>query len=66
LASSLTRGYDVVELLSMLTEDCARLLDIAVAGLLLADRTGVLRIMAASSDEARALEVIQLQRAQGP
>lgn len=50
----------------MLTEDCARLLDIAVAGLLLADRTGVLRIMAASSDEARALEVIQLQRAQGP
>jgi len=66
LASSLTRGYDVVELLSMLTEDCARLLDIAAAGLLLADRSGVLRIMAASSDEARALEVIQLQRAQGP
>ncbi len=66
LASSLTKGYDVIELLSELTEDCARLLDVASAGLLLADGNGVLRVMAASSDEARALEVIQLQRAQGP
>ncbi len=66
LASSLANGYDVVELLSRLTADCARLLDIASAGLLLADSRGVLHVMAASSERTRQLEVFQVQRADGP
>ena len=66
LASSLARGYDVVELLSGLTTDCAHLLDVASAGLLLADRRGVLHVMAASSERTRQLEVFQVQRADGP
>ena len=66
LASSLARGYDVVELLSGLTADCAKLLDIASAGLLLADGRGVLHVMAASSERTRQLEVFQVQRADGP
>ena len=66
LASSLANGYDVVELLSGLTADCAQLLDVASAGLLLADRRGVLHVMAASSERTRQLEVFQLQRADGP
>ena len=66
LASSLVRGYDVVDLLSRLTADCAELLDVASAGLLLADGRGVLHVMAASSERTRQLEVFQVQRADGP
>ena len=66
LTSSLANGYDVVDLLDELTTDCARLLDVASAGLLLADGRGVLHVMAASSEQTRQLEVFQLQRADGP
>ncbi len=66
LASSLANGDDVVELLSRLTVDCVRLLDVASAGLLLADPLGVLHVMAASSEGTRQLEVLQLQRQEGP
>ena len=66
LASSLANGYDVVELLSSLTADCAQLLDVASAGLLLADGRGVLHVMAASSERTRQLEIFQVQRDDGP
>lgn len=66
LASSLANGADVVDLLSELTEVCARLLDVASAGLLLADQHGTLHVLAASSERTRELEVFQVQRAEGP
>jgi hypothetical protein len=66
LASGLANGLDVVDLLSQLTTDCARLLDVTSAGLLLADARGVLHVMAASSQRARELEVFQVQREEGP
>ena len=66
LANSMVDGVDVVDLLGGLTADCARLLDIASAGLLLADRRKVLHVVAASSERTRALELFQLQRDQGP
>lgn len=66
LASSLAGGADVIHLLSDLTEVCADLLDVASAGLLLADRRGVLHVMAASSERTQELEVFQVQRAEGP
>lgn len=67
LAGSMATGRaDVVELLSELTEDCARLLDVAAAGLLLADDRAVLHVMAASSERVAHVEALQLQRAQGP
>jgi hypothetical protein len=66
LASSLARGYDVVDLLNSLTSECARLLDVEAAGLLLADRLGVLHVLAASTEHARQLELFQLQRDEGP
>jgi hypothetical protein len=66
LANSLVDGFDVVELLSRLTTDCARLLDIASAGVLLADPRRVLHVVAASSEATRNLELFQLQRDQGP
>ncbi len=66
LAGALAAGEDVVELLSILTGQCARLLDVASAGLLLADERGVLHVLAASSERTRELEVFQLQREDGP
>jgi len=66
LASSLVTGDDVADLLDTLTTDCVRLLDVASAGLLLADARGVLHVLAASSPATRALELFQLQRDQGP
>lgn len=66
LASSMVDGVDVVDLLGTLTTQCAQLLDIASAGLLLADRRQVLHVVAASSEATRSLELFQLQREQGP
>ncbi len=67
LAGSMVTGEaDVVELLSQLTSDCARLLDVAEAGLLLADDRGVLHVMAASSELVGHVEALQVQRAEGP
>jgi transcriptional regulator with GAF, ATPase, and Fis domain len=66
IASSMADGADVVDLLSGLTSDCARLLDISSAGLLLADSHGVLNVLAASSERTRDLEIFQLQRDEGP
>ena len=66
IANSMADGVDVVDLLSGLTSDCARLLDIASAGLLLADGQGVLHVLAASSEGTRDLEIFQLQRDEGP
>ena len=66
LATSLAAGLDVVDLLSGLAADCARLLDVTSAGLLLADRRGVLQVVAASSEATRSLELFQLQRDEGP
>lgn len=66
LADSLVGPFDVIELLSTLTSECARLLDVASAGLLLADRFGVLHVVAASSERTRSLELFQVQRDEGP
>jgi GAF domain-containing protein len=66
LASSLADGYDVADLLSDLTADCARILDIASASLMLANGRGVLNVLAASSEAAEHLELFQLQRDEGP
>jgi GAF domain-containing protein len=66
IANSLAAGYDAVDLVDGLTQGCAHVLDIASAGLLLADGTGVLHVMAASSEATRELEAFQLQRREGP
>ena len=66
LSNELVDGYDIVDLLTDWTENCARLLDVAAAGLLVADGRGVLHVVAASSERTHYLEVFQLQRDQGP
>jgi transcriptional regulator with GAF, ATPase, and Fis domain len=66
LVDSLLNDFDVVELLAELTERCAQLLDVAAAGLLLADTRSHLHLMAATSEQSRELELFQLQADQGP
>jgi hypothetical protein len=66
LVDSLLDDFDVVDLLTELTERCAEVLDVASAGLLLADPLEQLRVLAATSDEARDLELFQLQADEGP
>jgi len=66
LSGELAGGLDVVDLLTELTADCARLLDITSAGLLLADGAGALHLLAASSEATRELELFQVQCAEGP
>ena len=66
LVDSLLDDFDVVDLLTGLTERCAELLDIEAAGFLLADPLHQLRLLAATSEQARELELFQLQADEGP
>jgi hypothetical protein len=66
LVDSLLDDFDVVELLTELTEHCTQLLDVASAGLLLADPRRHLHLMAATSEQSRELELFQLQADEGP
>jgi GAF domain-containing protein len=66
LADTMVDEFDVIEFLHRLAERCAELLDCAEAGLLLADASGLLRVMASSSERSEALEVLQSQRDEGP
>lgn len=66
LVDTLLEDFDVVDLLTELTERCADLLDVAAAGFLLADPFDQLKLVAATSEQARALELFQLQADEGP
>jgi GAF domain/ANTAR domain len=66
LVDSLLEDFDVVDLLTELTERCAALLDVEAAGFLLADPMRQLRLLAATSEHAREIELFQLQADEGP
>ena len=66
LADTLVAGFDVVDLLQTLVESCADLLDIAAAGILLADEGGELEVVASTSEASRLVEVMQLSARAGP
>ena len=66
LTDTMVAGFDVIDFLHVLTDRSVQLLDVSAAGLLLADPRGELRVVAASSETARLLELFQLQNDQGP
>src|SRR5580692_8507241 len=66
LTDTMVAGFDMIDFLHVLTDRSVQLLDVSAAGLLLADPRGELRVVAASSEAARLLELFQLQDDQGP
>jgi GAF domain-containing protein len=66
LTDTMVADFDVIDFLHVLTDRSVLLLDASAAGLLLADPRGELRVVAASSETARLLELFQLQNDQGP
>lgn len=66
LADTLVDDFDVVDFLSMLTLRVVELSIATEAGILLADETGNLQVMAASKERTRLLELFQIQSAEGP
>ncbi|WP_405653624.1 ANTAR domain-containing protein [Streptomyces sp. NBC_00019] len=66
LADNLVADFDLIDFLRLLTDRCVSMLDASAAGVLLADRDGKLRVMAASDERVRLLELFQLQNDEGP
>jgi GAF domain-containing protein len=66
LADNLVDQFDVVELLTLLTDRCVEVLGVAAAGLMLVAPEGDLRVVASSSEEMRLVELFELQSHEGP
>jgi GAF domain-containing protein len=66
LADTLVDDFDVIDFLHTLASRCVELLDVHAAGLMLGDAGGRLRPAAASSENARLLEVFESQTEAGP
>lgn len=66
LADTLVDDYDIISFLDTLAQRVADLLGVSACGLVLVDHHGTLNLVAASSEESRMLELVQLQSAEGP
>lgn len=66
MADTLVDDFDIIEFLQGVTRHTSELAPATAAGLLLADRRGRLQLMAASDEQARMLELFQVQAVEGP
>ncbi len=66
LADTLTTDYDIYEFLTLLSERSLTLLSGHASGVMLADGVDTLRVAAASTTRMHALELLEVQRRQGP
>jgi GAF domain-containing protein len=66
LSDTLTDDYDVVELLQTLVDECVGIFDVEAAGIMLADASGRLQLVASSSQKADLVEIMQLDAGLGP
>ncbi len=66
LADTLVADFDVIDFLHTLTERSVELLHADAAGLILVDPQGKLQVLASTTDQARVLELFELQNSQGP
>jgi GAF domain-containing protein len=66
LSDTLVDDFDIIEFLDRLAARCSELLDVSACGILLADHHGALNLVAASTEQARLVELAQLQNHEGP
>src|SRR5438067_11127881 len=66
MADTLVDDYDVVDLLTGLTDRCVDLLGVSAAGVMLASPEGSLGLVASSSEAMRLLALFDLQAQSGP
>jgi len=66
VADTLVDEFDLIDFLHTLTDRAASLIKASAVGLLLADERGRLEFMAASTENAKLVELFQLQTREGP
>ncbi|WP_420451500.1 ANTAR domain-containing protein [Ilumatobacter sp.] len=66
LGDTLCDDFDIVDLLTRLSDGLVAVLSVDAAGIILVDDAGELRVVASSSGEMRGLEVLELQSDEGP
>jgi GAF domain-containing protein len=66
LADNLVDSYDVIDVLTVLSDRCVQTIDAAAAGVLLAWPGGELQFVASSSESMKVLELFQIQANEGP
>ena len=66
LADTLVDDFDAVDLMQTLVEESVGLLAVDAAGLVLADQSGALQVLASSTERTRILELFQVENQHGP
>lgn len=66
LADTLIADYDMVDLLHTLVDECAELVSTEAGGLMIADTSGQLQLVASTSEKADFVEIMQLNAGNGP
>ena len=66
MADTLVDDFDVVDMLTGLTDRCVSLLGVSAAGVMVASPAGSLGLVASSSEAMRLLELFELQTQEGP
>jgi GAF domain-containing protein len=66
LADNLVDDYDLIDILTVLSDRCVQTIDVDAAGVLLAWPGGDLQFVASSSESMKVLELFQIQADEGP